>query len=364
MKWFYAGISALVVVMTLAHLSKDLLQAACPVASEEEVDCFSTLGSRGQAPDTWEVDLHLWAYKPEQDSQRRKWLLAALTKALELEDSSLANDLFERRARQFLVANIQKKLSVQMESQEYPLPLTGLSGHVRQTVNRVHHAAANTWLTYRVAGCAEASRPIGGKVWLAGDEGTIIISDIDDTVKISQVKERRQLLRKTFLEPYAAVPGMAALYQRWAKASPESFFLYASASPWQLYDELHQLLNDAGFPEGILQLKRFRWKDQSFFSLFTNADKFKTPILKAILERFPKRMCILVGDSGELDPEIYGAIARAYPARVQKIYIRLVDDTDTPERWAKAFAGLPQEQWQLFHEASELNAEGSPHVKG
>lgn len=357
------SLSIVVVGIALATFSPRRLQAACPIAPSEEMDCFPTLGSRGQAPESWNVDLHVWAYQPEQDSTRRKWLLAALMKSLGLEKEDPGNEMFERRVRRFLVANSQTKLSVQLGPQEYRLPFTGRSGHVRQTVNGFHHPTANTWVSYRVPSCPGDPRTFGGKVWLAGDEGVVILSDIDDTVKISHVKERWQLLRKTFLEPYEAVPGMSALYQRWATKYPDSFFLYVSASPWQLYDELHQLLSRAGFPEGILQLKRFRWKDQSFFSLFTDADKFKTPIVQAMLERFPKRTFILVGDSGEKDPEIYGNLARAFPERVQKIYIRLVDNSDSPDRWTRAFDGLPKEMWQLFHEASEIQTEGSPHVK-
>ena len=38
--------------------------------------------------------------------------------------------------------------------------------------------------------------------------------------------------------------------------------------------------------------------------------------------RFPKRRFILIGDSGEKDPEVYREIQRRFPAQVQEIMIR------------------------------------------
>jgi len=43
-------------------------------------------------------------------------------------------------------------------------------------------------------------------------EGVSIISDIDDTIRVSNVADRAALLRGTFVEPFAAVPRMAELY--------------------------------------------------------------------------------------------------------------------------------------------------------
>jgi phosphatidate phosphatase APP1 len=94
-----------------------------------------------------------------------------------------------------------------------------------------------------------------------------------------------------------------------------------------------------------MHLKPFRWKDSSFLNLFASSLETKPPVIESILERWPRRTIILVGDSGEYDPEIYGAIARAYPDRVTAILIRDVtgEATDAP-RYRKAFADLPVER--------------------
>ena len=54
-----------------------------------------------------------------------------------------------------------------------------------------------------------------GDVSLFGKAGMTVISDIDDTIKITQVRDRRAALRNTFLEPFAPVPGMAKVYSGW-----------------------------------------------------------------------------------------------------------------------------------------------------
>jgi phosphatidate phosphatase APP1 len=58
---------------------------------------------------------------------------------------------------------------------------------------------------------------------------------------------------------------------------------------------------------------------------------------------------VLVGDSGEHDPEIYGAIARAHPTQVRGILIRdVTGEGRGAPRYGKAFAGIPVEQWLIL----------------
>ena len=61
------------------------------------------------------------------------------------------------------------------------------------------------------------------------------------------------------------------------------------------------------------------------------------------------RSLVLVGDSGERDPEIYGNIARMYPKRVRRIFIRAVkSEKSDDERFLKAFKDVPREKWLIF----------------
>ena len=52
---------------------------------------------------------------------------------------------------------------------------------------------------------------------------TRVISDIDDTVKITEVRDRHAMLRNTFLREFQPVPGMADFYQTLARSNGAAF---------------------------------------------------------------------------------------------------------------------------------------------
>ncbi len=58
------------------------------------------------------------------------------------------------------------------------------------------------------------SRTFTGRVHLIASHGVSVISDIDDTIKHSQVTDKSELLQNTFLREFRAVEGMPELYQR------------------------------------------------------------------------------------------------------------------------------------------------------
>jgi len=132
-------------------------------------------------------------------------------------------------------------------------------------------------------------------------------------------------------------------------------FLYVSATPWQLYLPLSEFIRTNGFPEGTFQLKLFRWKDQTFFDLFKSPEHFKLGVIRPLFERFPHRKFILVGDSGEKDPEIYAALAREFPNQVRHIYVRdTTGEAQDSPRYRTTFSGLSTNCWQIFRQPSEL----------
>lgn len=53
-------------------------------------------------------------------------------------------------------------------------------------------------------------------------------------------------------------------------------------------------------------------------------------LIDRMLTLFDELPCILIGDSGQHDPEVYAEIVKAYPGRIKAIYIRRVDKD--PER--------------------------------
>ncbi|HKS36694.1 MAG TPA: App1 family protein, partial [Verrucomicrobiae bacterium] len=132
-------------------------------------------------------------------------------------------------------------------------------------------------------------------------------------------------------------------------------FHYVSASPWQLYLPLAEFVRTNGFPEGTFHLKPFRVKDESFFDLFKSPEHYKPGVIEPLLKRFPGRRFVLVGDSGERDPEIYGALARRFPDQVKRVLIRdVTGEGPDAARYQKAFRDVPRERWVIFEKPDKV----------
>ncbi|KAJ1973036.1 hypothetical protein H4R35_004344 [Dimargaris xerosporica] len=168
--------------------------------------------------------------------------------------------------------------------------------------------------------------PAFGVVDLIGPYGVSVISDIDDTIKVSNVSRgKRALVEKALFQSCEAVPGMAELYRQWWQQG--AHFHYVSNSPWQMLPTLRSFFNDHHFPPGSAHLKLWNSGDGSRVSFLQNPAEGKREAIREIIRDFPHRRFILVGDSGQLDMELYASISHEFPGQVVKILIR---DITTP----------------------------------
>lgn len=152
----------------------------------------------------------------------------------------------------------------------------------------------------------------------------LLVSDFDDTVAVTNVNSARGLVRAELFQDSAtqpAVQGMSALYRCLAARSPLAF---VSGSPIQFAPRIAQFLEKNGFPPAALYLRNLGLKTLS---------GYKEPVLRALAERF-RQPFVLVGDSGEKDPEIYAAFAREHPGRVLRIYVRRAGEPGPAARFS------------------------------
>jgi hypothetical protein len=191
--------------------------------------------------------------------------------------------------------------------------------------------------------------------------GWSVISDIDDTIKDTQVSPLRQLLANTFLREFRSVEGMAALYRDWANYGCQ--FHYVSSSPWQLLDPLQKLCDEQQFPPGTFHLRTFRLGTDLMRKMLLLRQRGKAMVIHSLLSSFPERKFLLVGDSGERDPEIYCRAAQRFPNQVKAIYIRNVDNKRmTRRRMAKLTEKLEPSLCHVFNAAEELNELSKLHL--
>ena len=156
-----------------------------------------------------------------------------------------------------------------------------------------------------------------------------VASDIDDTILHTGVVSTlkwRVLFNTFFKSAKRRLPleGAAAFYhllhqgKHGDSANP---IFYVSHSPWNLYRYLELFLKQNDFPKGPILLRSFsnilkRKQD--------NEKPQKQKEIINLLKTYPNLPFILIGDSGEHDPDIYIEIAEQYPDRIKAIYLRSV----------------------------------------
>jgi len=323
---------------------------ASPIKTDENVVLFPTVAHLG--PDAWHVPLRGWIFEPELDSWRRAVFTRGLTAMLGPE--AAASPVFADRVSRFLYDNERgKNLSVTVGDGVVALGTSGANGLFEGETTLPSTLPAGP---VRVVALTRPSddRTFAAEVFLVAPEGLTIISDIDDTVKISNVRDKTALMRKTFLEPFVAVPGMAERYRSWLSATRGGHVHFVSSSPWQLLQPLQEMLVGAGFPPGSFDLVALRLKEVSAIKVFSGTRQRKIDTISAHISRFPQRRFALVGDSGEHDPEVYGEVARRYPAQVVYIAIRDVTaESGASPRYTAAFGGVTA-RWEVFTDPASL----------
>jgi hypothetical protein len=331
------------------------------IKADEQVIFLPSAASRNPDDGSWLVNFHGWIFEPETFGE----INGILRKALDIpaDDDPEDEDLFQKRAHWFKVDNERgKRISIQLGDRKLTMNRSVANGHFTgearlsdQFLRSLPESAQGKKLIhYQAVMDKSDSRAFAGEILLIPDTGLSIISDIDDTIKISNVTDKKELIMNTFMRPFKEAPGMADLYRQWQQQHA-AVFHYVSASPWQLYPVLTDFMDKSGFPHGLFHMKSFRWKDSSFLNLFADPVKYKMEIIESILKRYPQRRFILVGDSGEKDPEVYGIIARKYPGQIARILIRKVGDNNTDDRYSSAFADLNAGLWQTFTMTSEID---------
>lgn len=158
----------------------------------------------------------------------------------------------------------------------------------------------------------------------------VIISDIDDTVKHTDVDDKSDALGNALFNR-TGFSGMAALYQalRLSDGDPvvrtnPSDLIFVSGSPAIFEGAIEEFLNLNGY---------------SFWSLFTRGlsnwagtEEFKVRTIRDLLRGLDSRETevYLVGDDTQKDPAVYRTIAQEFPELIQGAYIREVLHENTP----------------------------------
>lgn len=155
-----------------------------------------------------------------------------------------------------------------------------------------------------------------------------VISDIDDTVLQTGVQRLFEMVRTTLFGSSRSrrpFPGVAQLYRALAAGVEDAGHhpvFYVSKSPWNLYEFLVDFLDVHAIPPGPLLLRDLGVRAPR--SLATTSAPHKRAMIDEILGTHRDLDVVLIGDSGEHDPELYASVIERYPGRVRAAYIREV----------------------------------------
>ena len=300
--------------------------------ADVEVTIYPTYGFLQN--NDWVIPLRGWVHQ-----QRRlpDHLINKLAKAvIHCDDAELSN--FSSRFEDFSDdSRSGHSVTIQFDgdNEQHAFQLSDINGLIEMTI-RLPEAKAEAllerqnapdrWLSFTVTSHGHKGN---GKVNLLGPGGLSLVSDIDDTIKITEVPgEKGVVLKNTFCRDFVSLREMSEKYWSLGNAA----FHYVSGGPWQLYQPVASFLSTAGFPAGTYH---FNYFPKNFVSAETRAlliDSIcgslgrtydhKVEQITRLMNSFPGREFILVGDSGELDVEVYRRIKTLFPDRVREIWIR------------------------------------------
>lgn len=145
-----------------------------------------------------------------------------------------------------------------------------------------------------------------------------VLSDIDDTILETGVQRAARMVRQTIAGSAltrSPFPGAPELYRD--LAGDQNPVFYVSSSPWNLHAFLLAFLRHRDFPLGPVLLR-------DLLGTATAGREQKAVRIHRVLDLHPDLRFVLIGDSGERDPEIYADAVRTHPGRILAVYIREV----------------------------------------
>ena len=197
-----------------------------------------------------------------------------------------------------------------------------------------------------------------------------VISDIDDTVIQSEIGSLVRMVSTVLFSNARTrlpLPGVAAFY-RALHAGPEGGsrnpMFYVSNGLWNLYDLLEEFFSLNRIPGGPVLLLR-NWGVYKDELLPTRSKGYKEGLIRPILDLYDDRPFILIGDSGEADPEIYHQMVSEYGERILAVYIRNVSrDLERPAAIRRLAEEIVQAGSELILADDSLSMAHHAHERG
>lgn len=141
---------------------------------------------------------------------------------------------------------------------------------------------------------------------------TLVISDIDDTIKVSNILSKTRA-SGSFFDDDSRFVGMAEVYQALGHNIPDVEFHYVSLAPKLLMNEQHSdFLEENGFPVTALHMNSGIKQDP----------ELKQKVIRKLLQDKQPDLVIYFGDNGQFDAVVYNQMTTEFPTIPALTYIR------------------------------------------
>lgn len=195
----------------------------------------------------------------------------------------------------------------------------------------------------------------------------VVVSDIDDTIMRTGATDLLKMIRVVLLNgptTRVAFPGVAAFYRGLAAGEDgngSNPVFYVSSSPWNFYGLFQEFLVHHGIPRGPIMLKDFGFSRTKLWK--EGHDAHKLMHIRQLMALYPDLPLVLIGDSGQRDPEIFAELVDEAPERIAAVYLR---DVTSPDRDAEVHRlgdkarerGVP---WILAEDTAEASRHAAEH---
>lgn len=147
---------------------------------------------------------------------------------------------------------------------------------------------------------------------------TIVISDIDDTLKVAHIRDTSDKISTAFRTSNIFL-GMSDVFEKIKLNNKDAKFFYLSNAPEFLMKRSHNaLINNGHFPKDAIILRPSG----------ASSETHKADSLIKLIEKNKPTDVILFGDNGEHDVNFYKEIVAKYPEINFLTFIRVVYDLD------------------------------------
>jgi len=312
-------------------------------ARGEQIVFFPSPAALSDDGKVWWLTVQGRIFKPVVAGNRRRDLINAIVRLAGLTKGE-EGDLLRQRAGDILSdSEGRERVSIKIGAQTFPLQASDAAGYfitkIPLAADEAIKLAKDGVISFESLPTA-ANQTFKGQAMLVPKSGIFVVTDVDDTIKETHMLARKEMLKNTFVRSWKPVEGMPGLYTSWqAQFGDRMQFEVVSAGPWQFQEELSKFTKDEHFPSFFWQMRSVDINAAKLWELFAKPYCFKVRAIETLVKLFPKRHFVLVGDSGEQDPEVYSTILLEFPNQVDAVFIRQVSEPRPPSPVA-ACAGV------------------------